>query len=271
MTACNLEYRPSGFDRDLLPKASPDATEALYLQSNENCQFFVDGKPVTTGKRVRILVTKKEHQLVCKPDNYRAKEEYVQPPYDPYHPIGFTFLIEDKLQIADKLVVGQEGNSQDNLTPARACSIVPTDSLAVLPFSVNAKGQEAQRMGDMLAESMSVRLINSRAVRVIERAQIDQLVKESDRETFMSQTGLMNATSVQSVGNLLGAKYLVLGNVVVIENALQITGRVLDVRTGEILIASQVAGPKENVFMLGDKLATGITAQVRDCVSKPGS
>lgn len=124
-------------------------------------------------------------------------------------------------------------------------------------------------MGEVLAESMTVRLINSRAVRVIERAQIEQLVKETDRETFMSQTGLMNAKSVQSMGNLLGAKYLVLGNVVVIENALQVTGRVLDVKTGEILIASQVAGPKENVFLLGDKLATNVSSQIKECLVKP--
>ena len=88
---------PAGVDVSLLPKASPDATEILYLQSNTNCQFSVDGQPVITGKRVRILVTKQGHQLACKPDGYRAKEDYIQPPYDPSHPVGFTFLLEDKL------------------------------------------------------------------------------------------------------------------------------------------------------------------------------
>jgi len=256
-------------DMSTLPRQSPNANQILTLQSNVNCQFFVDGQPLAKGRRVRILVTKQSHQLVCKPDEYRAKEEYVQPPYDPNHAIGFTFLMEDKLQIADKLEISEAEASEPIKPPSGSCNIQSTDTLAVLPFSVNAKGQEAQRLGDVLAESVSVRLINSRTLRVIERAQIDQLVKEADRGTFMSQTGLMNEKTVQSVGNLIGAKYLVLGNVVVIENALQVTGRVLNVKTGEIVIASQVAGPKENVFALGQKLATNISTQMKSCADKP--
>lgn len=86
-----------------LPRQSPDADQVLTLQANENCQFFVDGQPLVKGKRVRVIVTRDSHQLVCKPDGYRAKEEYVQPPYDPHHPIGFTFLIEDRLPTSQSI------------------------------------------------------------------------------------------------------------------------------------------------------------------------
>ncbi|MBI5882463.1 MAG: caspase family protein [Elusimicrobia bacterium] len=82
---------------DLLPRQSPDAAEVLLLQSNVNCQFFVDSQPLAIGRRVRIVVTKASHQVTCKPDGYRAKEEYLQPPFDPNYPIGFTFLLEDRL------------------------------------------------------------------------------------------------------------------------------------------------------------------------------
>lgn len=91
---------PSGLsraDRDLLPRQSPEASEILMLQANENCEWFVDGQSMIKGKRVRVLVAKGGHQVVCKPDGYRAKEEFIQPPWDPNFPIGFTFLIEDKL------------------------------------------------------------------------------------------------------------------------------------------------------------------------------
>ena len=77
--------------------AQPGATERLLLQSNENCDYYVDGVNMIRGKRVRLLVTKANHQIVCKPEGYRAKEENIQPPFNPTHPIGFTFLIEDKL------------------------------------------------------------------------------------------------------------------------------------------------------------------------------
>ena len=80
-----------------LPRQAPDATEVLYLSSNENCEFFIDGQSMATGKSVRVLVTKAEHRVVCKPEGYRAKEDLIAPPYDPYHPIRFMFMLEDRL------------------------------------------------------------------------------------------------------------------------------------------------------------------------------
>jgi hypothetical protein len=84
-------------DPSIHPRQSPEASVCLYLASNVNCEFFVDGQSMIKGTRVRILVTKGSHRVVCKPDGYRAKEELIQPPFDPYHPIGFTFLIGDRL------------------------------------------------------------------------------------------------------------------------------------------------------------------------------
>jgi len=125
-TALGGQNVPSGVDVSLLPKASPDATEILYLQSNMNCQFFVDGQPVITGKRVRMMVTKQNHQLVCKPEGYRAKEDYIQPPYDPSHPIGFTFLIEDKIPSEQTLVEQPAGAA---VPKQRAVPISDVDTL----------------------------------------------------------------------------------------------------------------------------------------------
>ena len=84
------------------PQQSAGASECLYLASNVNCEFFVDDESMIKGTRVRILVTKGSHRVVCKPDGYRAKEEFIQPPFDPYHPIGFTFLIGDRLSDAGR-------------------------------------------------------------------------------------------------------------------------------------------------------------------------
>ena len=119
-TTGQIVVHPSGLsraDREMLPKASPDADQVMLLQSNVACEYFVDGTSMIKGRRVRILVAKGGHQVVCKPDGYRAKEEYIQPPWDPNYPIGFTFLIEDKIA---------EGS-----TPATAASAPPVPPPAV--------------------------------------------------------------------------------------------------------------------------------------------
>lgn len=84
-------------DPSIVPRQSPNARECLYLASNENCEFFVDGQSMIKGKRVRVLVTNESHRVVCKPVGHRAKEDKIDPPFDPYFPVSFTFLLEDKL------------------------------------------------------------------------------------------------------------------------------------------------------------------------------
>jgi hypothetical protein len=86
-----------GPDTSGMPRQSPAAGTILYLASNVNCEFFVDGQSMITGRTVKILVTTGPHRVVCKPEGYRAKEEDIRPPYDPNHPIRFTFLLEDRL------------------------------------------------------------------------------------------------------------------------------------------------------------------------------
>jgi hypothetical protein len=84
------------------PQQSAGASECLYLASNVSCEFSVDGQPMITGSHVRVLVTKGSHQIRCEPEGYRAKEDYIHPPFDPYHPIGFTFLLGDRLTNAGR-------------------------------------------------------------------------------------------------------------------------------------------------------------------------
>lgn len=91
-------------DPSIHPRQSPEAeaTECLYLASNVSCEFIVDGQSMIKGNRVRILVTKGSHRVVCKPDGYREKEDFIKPPFDPYHPIGFTFMLGDRLPVAGR-------------------------------------------------------------------------------------------------------------------------------------------------------------------------
>ena len=80
------------------PKASPDASKLITLQSNkQKTSFYVDKKFVVKGKRVKILVSDRPHTIKAQPDGYIAKEDYIQPPYEHGYTVGFYFLLEDRL------------------------------------------------------------------------------------------------------------------------------------------------------------------------------
>ena len=76
------------------PKASDDADSGFALQSNkERTHFFIDGKEVGVGRKLKIRVSNQGHTVVAKPDGCKAKEEFVQPPYSVEVPLSFTFVL----------------------------------------------------------------------------------------------------------------------------------------------------------------------------------
>lgn len=81
------------------PKASPDATKIITLQSNkQKTSFYIDEKFVVKGKRVQVLVSNRPHTIKAQPEGYVSKEEYIQPPYDRRYTVGFYYLIEDQIK-----------------------------------------------------------------------------------------------------------------------------------------------------------------------------
>lgn len=78
------------------PKVSPTATTVYELQSNkERTHFYVDGKELPSGRRVKIIIDDNPHTVVAKPEKCISKEEYIQPPYNSNAPLSFTFLMDE--------------------------------------------------------------------------------------------------------------------------------------------------------------------------------
>lgn len=260
-----------GEDLSALPHQSPDADQVLTLQSNVNCQFFVDSQPLAKGKRVKVVVTRQGHQLVCKPDEYRSKEEYVQPPYDSNPLIGFTFLMEDKLS-GDELMVQREmvssdkgdNGSEDVVGGATDCRMKRGEPVAVLPFTVSGADSKMGSIGSALAESVTVDLVASQLVKVIERSRIESVVKEMK----LGLTGLVDERTAQSLGRVVGATYIVIGSVDPVGGSLQIVSRVLKVESGQNLIAVRASGAKTESLALGRRVGAGIVRQLKACVDK---
>jgi hypothetical protein len=85
--------------KNAYPKVSDDANVTLELSSNvPETKFIVDGKEFLAGERIKVMINKKEHVVEAIPKGYRAKKDYLQPPYiDKYAVLRFTFLLEDRL------------------------------------------------------------------------------------------------------------------------------------------------------------------------------
>ncbi|PIQ23979.1 hypothetical protein COW36_05525 [bacterium (Candidatus Blackallbacteria) CG17_big_fil_post_rev_8_21_14_2_50_48_46] len=126
-------------------------------------------------------------------------------------------------------------------------------SIAVLPFENLTRLSEDEWMGLSLAESLAGSLARLPTLQVIERSQIKRILQEQS----FSQSALADSSQAPSLGKLVGARRMVLGNFQKVGERLRIQARMIAVETGQILPESviQVEGQVRDILDLQDHLA----------------
>ncbi|MGD0993368.1 MAG: CsgG/HfaB family protein [Gemmatimonadales bacterium] len=157
------------------------------------------------------------------------------------------------------LVYGAAGAraQQAAATPAAAADqqqdTRPT--IAILDFDIGATiGQDpddyqALRRG-LAAMTISELAVNP-AVRVVERAQIQQILQEQD----LAKSDRVDPQTALRVGRLLNAKYMVTGTIYDVRGDFRIDARLFNVETTQIIKTQRVTGKLDNVFDLVTRLA----------------
>lgn len=142
-------------------------------------------------------------------------------------------------------------------TPAaaqQAASSVPT--VAVLDFTGISlvPGEDAAAVGQSLSTMVATELTGREGVQVLDRQQVDRLL----RARQISLSGISDELA-QEIGRLLGAHYLVLGNVTLEKERARIDVRLLDVETGLIHRAENRRGDRDEFLDLVEEVADAFT------------
>lgn len=110
-----------------------------------------------------------------------------------------------------------------------------TQPLAVFDFAC-PEALAKQRVGYAIAELLKSELISATRFTLVERADLERLLKEQ----ALQQTGVTDANTSVQLGKVVGAKLAISGNVDKIGGVYQVSARLADVATGEVLaIATQ--------------------------------
>jgi len=127
--------------------------------------------------------------------------------------------------------------------------------IAVLDFDIGATiGQDPddyQALRRGLASMTISELSANPAVRVVERAQLQQILQEQN----LGREGRVDPNTVVQIGRLVGARYMVTGTIFDVRGDFRIDARLFDVETGEILRTQRVQGRLTGVFDLATQLA----------------
>jgi tetratricopeptide (TPR) repeat protein len=132
--------------------------------------------------------------------------------------------------------------------------------IVILPFKNITRNANDEWLSDSFAESLTMGLLHIDALQLIERSQLQQVMKEQQ----FSQTGYIDESTAPQLGKLLGAKVVVLGSYQKVGDQLQANVRFVDVETGRVDAkkAAQVEGDFSQIFALQKRLATSLIASL---------
>jgi Ca-activated chloride channel family protein len=106
--------------------------------------------------------------------------------------------------------------------------------VALAPFAIRDGGEPP--LLSYLNESALTALAGNPRLTLVERSRLDAVRTEQRLAT----TGMLDADAAIGVGRLLGARYMITGQVIPMTSQVIVFGRVINVETGEILSAAQV-------------------------------
>jgi TolB-like protein len=135
--------------------------------------------------------------------------------------------------------------------------------VAVLPFKVLNKEAALAHYGEGASDTIINKIVNDKALKVVEESQLDKAVNALAR----NQTGLFEEDSALAIGQMVDARYIVIGSVQLVgddkSGQIKVNARVLEVETRQLLVSESVFGPVAAAFQqyeeIGARLVTKMT------------
>jgi Flp pilus assembly protein TadD/TolB-like protein len=140
-------------------------------------------------------------------------------------------------------------------------------TVAVLPFENLNRDSTYDVLSRGMCESLITGLSSVQSLRLVERGQVEKAL----REQALGLTGAVDEKTAPKTGQLLGAKYVVMGSYQVVGNQVKITARYVNAETGEIdpsKIVSVTGKYPDEVFDLQNQIASSLVASFNVAATK---
>ena len=111
--------------------------------------------------------------------------------------------------------------------------------VAVIDFEQKSFQEvQGKQVGEIVGEWMITALANTGRFEVVERAQLQKVMKEQQ----LGMSGMINQETAAKVGELLGVKVIITGAVIQIGNTYDVNARLISVEDGSIIKAERIRG-----------------------------
>lgn len=136
--------------------------------------------------------------------------------------------------------------------------------VAVFPFKVLNPEPKFQHFGEGASEAIINVVVKDRSLKIVEESQLDKAIGSLAR----NQTGLFEEDSALAIGQMVDARFVIIGSVDVLADQIAISARVLEVETRQLLVSDRLHGPLANAFALYDELAGRLIRNISDHLQK---
>ena len=140
---------------------------------------------------------------------------------------------------------------------------------AVLPFQ--ERGAETKDQGSKVTDLLFAKLSADPALMLVEREDIKKLLDEQE----LNLSGLVNPQQATKVGQLTGAKLLITGSVLQVDNSVYLIAKIIGTETSRVVGASVKGNVRDDLGKLVDELGKEVSKTIADraddLVAKPVS
>jgi len=130
--------------------------------------------------------------------------------------------------------------------------------VAVFPNKVLNKEDKLAHLGEGAAEAIINKIVNDKSLRIVEESQLDKAINSIAR----NQTGLFEEDSYLAVGQMVDARFIVIGSVQVVGEQVAVNARLMEVETRQLLASARSTRPFSDIFGAYDEVAATIMSKM---------
>ncbi|MEW5951502.1 MAG: FlgO family outer membrane protein [Elusimicrobiota bacterium] len=131
-------------------------------------------------------------------------------------------------------------DSYDKLASELSSKSEGIKKMAIIPFSY-ADNTSSTKDGAVIAERLTMKLINMQKFEIIERSVLNKVLDELK----LQNSGAIDAGSAKELGKVLGVDALITGTLIPTASGIEVNARVIKTETAQAIAASQVTVQKD--------------------------
>ena len=177
------------------------------------------------------------------------------------HSISLNLEIHPVVKVVKKVIQTKAVIERKSVTNFLLSEKQKIKRIAVLDFKNTSQSEDLEYLAQTISESIATFLAKQNDIKIMDRKAVVSKLKK----LYIELSDFQNEKEMKLLGRLLKVDTLIIGSFVDINNKLRINTRLIDIKTGDVIIADQMQSDADKeIFLFLDKTAMDILKEIRE-------